>query len=155
MLPRVEGWCYASWSAEVLLSSSRLSTRPGASVIQSRKGTQKDSAVEASHCMDCCNHKSHQQAGQHAESSLLPSTGKTSERKKSKAPVDKDYEADSSSHSDGITPSGMTPAEDSTSEDGLVYGKGKAPAAVNASRADPDDVAKKAQAYIDRLKAVL
>jgi hypothetical protein len=35
-------------------------TRPGESVIQSRKRAQKDSAGEASHCMDCCNHKSHQ-----------------------------------------------------------------------------------------------
>jgi hypothetical protein len=124
-------------------------------VIQSSKGNQKGSAGEASHCMDCCNHRSHQQVGQDTEPSLFPSTGNISEKKSSKAPVDKDYEADSSSSSDDTPPSGVTPTEDSTFEDSLIYGKGKAPAPVNASRADPDDVAKKAQAYIDRLKAVL
>jgi hypothetical protein len=127
-------------------------TRPGESVIQSRKRAQKDSAGEASHCMDCCNHKSHQQVGQDAGSSLFPSTGNMSEKKKSKAPVDKGYEADSSNYSDGTAQPGVTPTGDSTSEDPLdilVYGKGKAPAS------HPDDGAKKAQAYIDRLKAVL
>jgi hypothetical protein len=133
-------------------SSSKLSTRPGASTIQSSKGNQKDSAGKASQCQDCCHHKSHQQFGEDAESSPVEFTGKASEKKKGKAPVDKGYEANSSNHSDGTTPSGVTPTEDSTSEDPLdilVYGKGKA----SASR--PDDGAKKAQAYIDRLKAVL
>jgi hypothetical protein len=123
---------------------------PTSSSKPSRKGAQKGSAGEASHCMDCCNHKSRQQVTQDPESSTLDSTGKASEEKIRKAPVNKDYDADSCDHSDGTTPSGTTPIEDSTSEDGLVYGKGKACAAENTSRPGSGYDAKMGQAYIDR-----
>jgi hypothetical protein len=115
----------------------------------SRKGAQKGSAGEASHCMGCCNHMSRQQVTQDPESSTLDSTGESSEKKIRKASVDKDYDADSSDHSDGTTPSGMTPIEDCTSEDGLVCGKGKARAAQNTSRSGSGYDAKIGQAYID------
>jgi hypothetical protein len=123
---------------------------PTSSSKPSRKGAQKGSAGEASHCMDCCDHKSRQQVTQDPESSTLDSTGEASEKRNRKAPVDKDYDADSSDHSDGTTPSGMTPIEDSTSEDGLVYGKSKAHAAENTSRPGSGYDAKMGQAYIDR-----
>jgi hypothetical protein len=122
---------------------------PTSSSKPSRKGAQKGSAGEFSHCMDCCNHKSRHQVTQDPESSTLDSTGEASEKKNRKAPVDKDYDADSSDHSDGTTPSGMTPIEDSTSEDGLVYGKSKARAAENTSRPGSSYDAKVGQAYID------
>jgi hypothetical protein len=133
----------------VSTSSSKLSTRPGVSAIQSRKDAQKGSAGEASHCMDCCNHQSHQQVGQDMESSPTQSTSKASGKEKGKAPMDNDYDADSSNLSEATTPSGVTPTEDSALEDSLVYGKGKARAAESTSQAGSGYDAKKEQVYVD------
>jgi hypothetical protein len=63
--------------------------------------------------------------------------------------MEKDYDADSSNHSDGTTPLGVTPTEDSALEDSLVYSKGKARAAENTSQAGSCYDGKKEQVYVD------